>query len=409
MTNTSIHTTTLPSATRIRRVRNQASVSSSVTHAGKQKFHSYCSTDIATISQLYLTCSSQSYKNKYTQSLTCSSGDRVHVHIYFTIEETNDNNDIAITIATGLYGKRKRIYRRADLCSVGTVDSLSSDYTSSSSSSGGGSSSSSSGSGGSSSSSSSSYHKYKRTCPSAGNYHLYTYFTLPSLTSDTELQYTPDLYVNFTNFINNNDNNQDDGGRQLYGGGSTAAAVEATAKSSTNQNARRKSCFATGTRYHYYTAKARRSNGILALGLATTVFCLLFSVCIYMSWRRKKRIEKERQARQEQHLQDDDESQFEYMRERHGQVAVPWNHHQQHHHQQQQQRNHNNIQQVPLDRQIQHYRQEMSTDMGGISSSTTTNCGDGSVTTGSSSTGNSVPIPSAVPGIVPIRYPERNE
>jgi len=373
ITNSTASSSSAISTNRIRRARNTKSYSSTVTHAGLQSFHSYCTEDLITVSELYLTCSSQNNK-RYTQSLTCIAGDRVHVHVYFKIQETNNNNDVAVTLAMGLYGERKRIYRKADLCSLGTLDSLN-DHSSSTSS------SSSSSSGGSGvSSSSSSYHEYKHTCPSAGNYHLYTYFTMPSLSSDSALRYTPDLYLNFTSSAvnnNNNNNNEKNGGERFLASGATTT---------TNQNAKSnsKSCFATGTRYQYYASKARRIKGAWVLGGATVVFCSLFAICIFMSWRRKKRVEKERQARQQQQHED---SKYEYMREHHGHV-IPWNHH---YHRSNQSVNSNTH--VPLDQQIQQYRREMTNDDGG----SRTTSGGGSVTSGST---NNAPIPA----IVPVRY-----
>eukprot|EP00521_Asterionellopsis_glacialis_P008360 CAMPEP_0195289226 /NCGR_PEP_ID=MMETSP0707-20130614/5596_1 /TAXON_ID=33640 /ORGANISM="Asterionellopsis glacialis, Strain CCMP134" /LENGTH=281 /DNA_ID=CAMNT_0040349205 /DNA_START=241 /DNA_END=1086 /DNA_ORIENTATION=- len=277
-------------------------------------------------------------------------------------------------MAMGLYGERKRIYRKADLCSLGTLDSLKDQSSSTSSS---------SSSGGSGvSSSSSSYHDYQHTCPSAGNYHLYTYFTMPSLSSDSELRYTPDLYLNFTSSAgsNSNNNNKDKGERFLSSG------EESTTMATTNQNANSnsKSCFATGTRYQYYVSKARRTKGVWVLGGATVVFCSLFAICIYMSWRRKKRIEKERQARQQQQQQED--SKYEYMREHHGHV-IPWNHH---YHRSNQSVSTSSTH-VPLGHQIQQYRRQMTNDDGG----SRTTSGDGSLTSGSMN--HNVPVPALVP------------
>lgn len=93
-------------------------------------------------------------------------------------------------------------------------------------------------------------------CPDAGKYTLKTYFTVPSI-PDFYLQYTPDLKIYF---------------------------FEATTKE-------RLGCSTTGTIAMRLSAQEGASQGLIALTVVIAAFCIIFGMLLYLSYRRKKRLE----------------------------------------------------------------------------------------------------------------------
>ena len=94
------------------------------------------------------------------------------------------------------------------------------------------------------------------SCPYAGTYKLYTYQTLPQ-TRDYSFHYTPDVKITLT----------DENGRLL-------------------------GCATTGTVAINTTANNRAQQGLIALGISVLAFILIFGALLYLSYRRKKRLEK---------------------------------------------------------------------------------------------------------------------
>lgn len=93
------------------------------------------------------------------------------------------------------------------------------------------------------------------SCPSPGTYSVETYFTVPTI-SDYSFHYTPDIRLSF----------YDSSGNRL-------------------------GCGTTGTVALHRTADDKAVKGIWALGISCIAFCLVFSVLLYLSYRRKKRLE----------------------------------------------------------------------------------------------------------------------
>jgi hypothetical protein len=93
-------------------------------------------------------------------------------------------------------------------------------------------------------------------CPDPGDFTLKTYFTVPTI-RDYSFHYTPDLKLIFSN--------ADDGTRI--------------------------GCVATGTAAWHHAAEKKATRGLVALGVAVLMFCSVFGLLLYLSYRRKKRLE----------------------------------------------------------------------------------------------------------------------
>ena len=93
-------------------------------------------------------------------------------------------------------------------------------------------------------------------CPKAGDYALKTYFFVPSI-RDYDFHYTPDIKLSF-----------------FDGDEGTALG-----------------CAATGTMAMRTRANRKAQQGLLALGICTLVFVLVFGGLLYASYRRKKDIQ----------------------------------------------------------------------------------------------------------------------
>lgn len=98
-------------------------------------------------------------------------------------------------------------------------------------------------------------------CPQPGFYTLTTSFTVPSL-RDFFFHYTPDIKLTFYN---------------PYTG-------------------QRIGCATTGTVALHRVADRRATRGLVALGVAVVVFCVVFALLLYLSYKRKKRLEHRREA-----------------------------------------------------------------------------------------------------------------
>jgi hypothetical protein len=93
-------------------------------------------------------------------------------------------------------------------------------------------------------------------CPHAGIYQWTAYYTVPSF-ADSSLHYTPDVRLTFLN---------DQGTR--FG------------------------CVVTGPIALLSQADAKAVAGLVALGISVTIFIGIFSILLYLSHRRKQRLEK---------------------------------------------------------------------------------------------------------------------
>jgi len=100
------------------------------------------------------------------------------------------------------------------------------------------------------------------TCPNPGSYRLQTYFYVPQLSREKDFHYTPDLQLSF-------------------------------ADASTGT---RLGCATTGVMAMHKQADRHAAMGLVALGIALFVFVGVFGVLLYLSYRRKKQIERYRES-----------------------------------------------------------------------------------------------------------------
>jgi hypothetical protein len=94
-----------------------------------------------------------------------------------------------------------------------------------------------------------------RTCPESGNYVIETYYTVPAI-RDYGFHYTPDVRLTFS----------DESGNRL-------------------------GCATTGTVAMHVTADHKAAQGMLALGISCIAFLLVFALLLFLSHRRRKRLE----------------------------------------------------------------------------------------------------------------------
>jgi len=98
------------------------------------------------------------------------------------------------------------------------------------------------------------------SCPSPGSYRYYLSFNFPSGSQDPELLFVPDVRVGFYSHA--------DESEQL-------------------------GCAVTGTLAYNTRIDRHTRNGAVALGLAMVVFVLCFGCLLYLTYRLKKRLERE--------------------------------------------------------------------------------------------------------------------
>lgn len=114
-------------------------------------------------------------------------------------------------------------------------------------------------------------------CPHPGVYQLQTYYTMPSIT-DYTLHYTPDVRLTFSN---------------TYG--------------------RKIGCVLSGPAAIHLSNEKKAIRGLVFLGCALFAFLCVFATLLYMSYRRKKRLELLREKRN-QHQQQGGISRSQYFR-----------------------------------------------------------------------------------------------
>ena len=153
------------------------------------------------------------------------------VLVTINIQNISSHGGIKISIDMGVYDVLKRVQERINICKCGTISS----ETSSSGNS--------------------------VTCPDAGDYQLSNSFQLPDLFEDHDIQYTPDIRAKFFS---------GDGNRTILG------------------------CASTGTIDQYRNGSTHSQNGQVAFGAAIIVFAGSFGCLLYLTYRRKKRLEQER-------------------------------------------------------------------------------------------------------------------
>jgi len=100
-------------------------------------------------------------------------------------------------------------------------------------------------------------------CPEPGSYMLQTYFSVPSI-KDNSFHYTPDIKVTFYN---------------PYG--------------------KRVGCSTTGTVAMLRSADSKATHGWIALGFSIVAFLSIFALLLYLSYRRKKRLEKKTEEKRQ--------------------------------------------------------------------------------------------------------------
>lgn len=100
-------------------------------------------------------------------------------------------------------------------------------------------------------------------CGTSGLYQLRTYFTLAAFADDSHFHYTPDLQVRFFN--------------------ATSMAVIG--------------CVVTGTIAEHFNETRHAEMGLAALGISLLVLGTCFGLMLYLTYRRKKRLEQEQKDR----------------------------------------------------------------------------------------------------------------
>ena len=179
-----------------------------------------------------------------------------------TIATDLSDDRALVSISSGVYGIFHTVVNRKNLCKLGSVrrlidDDDDSNYKNNSSSSS--SSKSNIDDDDEGSSAWSYYSPYSSTaCPSKGSYRIRKYFTVAAPSQDRELQYTPDLKVDIYRQSDN----------ELIG------------------------CVETGTPATTNVAARHSKHGEIALSVAVALFVVCFGVLLYLSYRRKKRLEK---------------------------------------------------------------------------------------------------------------------
>lgn len=240
---------------------------------GYQASEPFCRRNFVQVTGLWLTCDTPGAyyygSSAYRNSEVCMSGDRANLEIQCTlcclsdleplvllhlhvrafasvlalshlfrfhslqtavsIPSTVSVQAIGLTIESGVYDNFAVVKNVTNICQDLSVTST---YSSSSSSS--------------------------SHCPLPGHYTLTTYYTVPAL-RDYEFHYTPDVRVTFWDPSNH--------GRRL-------------------------GCIATGTTALHRRADSRAARGVVALGISLLAFALVAASLLYLTYRRKKRLQK---------------------------------------------------------------------------------------------------------------------
>lgn len=168
-------------------------------------------------------------------------------HSLFTVELEEDlrNDDIMVSIYSGVYGILSLTIEDAEFCRISSLSTATTDddgnnagdddYAAAENNNS----------------------KDDDNCPVAGFYSLQTSFSVSSFEVDTSLHYIPDLRLLFYN--------------------STSVI----------------GCAQTGTLATYTNATTHAEMGMIALGIAMLVLGTCFGLMLYLTYRRKKRIERE--------------------------------------------------------------------------------------------------------------------
>ena len=116
-------------------------------------------------------------------------------------------------------------------------------------------------------------------CPAPGYYRLSTQFSVPSSLRDSDMHYTPDLKIQFLH------------------------------------NSRTIGCATTGSVALHRAADTHAQHGALALGVATLAFVCLFALLLFLSYRRKKRLQEwaEEEDRSEASSTNDSDTGMKYQ------------------------------------------------------------------------------------------------
>jgi hypothetical protein len=149
-----------------------------------------------------------------------------------TVEVTKDfdNDGVMVSVDAGVYGVLSSAIDPTDFCQVSKMSTIDDDVDS-----------------------------VEDACGLAGFYQLKTYFTLAAFKDDTHFHYTPDLRLRFYN--------------------ATSMAVIG--------------CAMTGTIAEKYKDTRHAEMGLMALGVSLLVLGTCFGLMIYLTYRRKKRLEQE--------------------------------------------------------------------------------------------------------------------
>lgn len=162
--------------------------------------------------------------------------------IFTTVELQRDfsNDPIMVTIDAGVYGILTSAVESINFCKIASLSTSTNDN------------------GDTDDDNNNNDNDYSAVCPAAGFYSMSTSFVISSFEVDQNFHYIPDLRLLFYNASNT-----------LVG------------------------CGQTGTVAHKDQATMHAEMGMMALGIALLVLGTCFGLMLYLTYRRKKRIEQE--------------------------------------------------------------------------------------------------------------------
>jgi len=186
-----------------------------------------------------------------------------HYHHTVELEKDFSNYSIMVSVDAGVYGVLSSALDATSFCDIATLTASTNDdnddyYNN--------------------------FNKKQKVCPTTGFYDVQTSFTVSSFEVDKNFHYIPDLRLHFYN--------------------ATSMAIVG--------------CAQTGTMASYDHAATHAAMGLTALGIGLLVFGTCFGLMLYLTYRRKKRLEQEVNDGKLRHG-------FPYVKTTsHGRVIVPY-------------------------------------------------------------------------------------
>jgi hypothetical protein len=211
------------------------------------------------------------------------------------ISENFKGDNVHVTVELGLYDSFQTVAYRRSLCgsnftvtrSMNVTQLVTSDFSNQTT----GSSIGGSDNNGNQVFSNASDTNVRYTCPYPGQYHVKTYYKLPSI-PDRELHYTPEVRMLFSVVRTTNASNLSLAKRYTLMG-----------------------CANAGTMANHHTKDERAMQGLLALGVATATFMLIFAILLYLTYRRRKWLQQlTEQAKMSEHQPYHPQQRYQYFR-----------------------------------------------------------------------------------------------